>query len=70
MFIAYQILMFWLRSISKKIWVQIWCICSTHICVIVDNLIGLAVRSNSFTVKIVSFFVNSQDNAVKQVEIP
>ena len=60
--------MFWLRrSISKKIWVQI---CPTHVCVSVDHLIGLEVRINRSTVKIVSFFVNSQDNAVKRIESP
>ena len=61
--------MFWLRrSISKRIWVQIWCICPTHVSV--DHLIGLEVRINRSTVKIISFFVYSQDNAVKRVEIP
>ena len=42
----------------------------THVCVSVDHLIGLEVKITRSTVKIVSFFVNSQDNAVKQAEIP
>ena len=33
-------------------------------------IIGLEVKMNRSTVKIVSFFVISQDNAVKQVESP
>ena len=49
---------------------QIRCICPTHICVSVDHLIGLEVRINRSTVKIVSFFVNSQDNVVKRVKSP
>ena len=40
----------------QKIWVQIWCICPTYVCVSVDILIGLEVRMNRSTVKIVSFF--------------
>ena len=54
----------------NKIWVQIWCICPTHVFVSVDHLIDLEVRMNRSTVIIVSFFFNSQDNAVKRVEIP
>ena len=74
MFIAYQatdldVLTGSTEKINfQKIWVQIWCICPTHVCVSVDHLIGLEVRMNRSTVKIVSFFVNSQDNAVKWVE--
>ena len=45
-------------------------LCPTHVCVSVDHLIGLEVRINRSTVKIVSFFVNSKDNAVKRVESP
>ena len=50
--------------------VQISCICPTHVCVTVDHLVGLEVKMNRSTVKIVSFFVISQDSAVKQVESP
>ena len=50
--------------------VQIYCICPTYICVTLHHLIGLKVRMNRSTVKFVSFFVHSQDIAVKWVENP
>ena len=52
------------------LWVQIWCICPNLVFVTMDHLIGLEVRMNKSIVKIISFFVNSQDNVVKRVESP